>query len=55
MLDLQAATKEDTVVPIAEENAIDVKGYNITLNEQIFLGLNADSKADAIRFAGEQW
>lgn len=54
MLDLQAATK-DTVVPIAEENAIDVKGTTFTLNaEQIFLGLNADSKADAIRFAGEQ-
>ncbi|QEH17535.1 PTS mannitol transporter subunit IICBA [Histophilus somni] len=54
VLDLQAATK-DTVVPIAEENAIDVKGTTFTLNaEQIFLGLNADSKADAIRFAGEQ-
>lgn len=37
VLDLQAATK-DTVVPIAEENAIDVKGTTFTLNaEQIFL------------------
>lgn len=55
VLDLQAATK-DTVVPIAEENAIDVKGTTFTLNaEQIFLGLNADSKADAIRFAVSNW
>ncbi|TYA47973.1 PTS mannitol transporter subunit IICBA [Aggregatibacter actinomycetemcomitans] len=39
----------------AHEDVVEVNGTKFTLTpEQIFLGLKADSKEDAIRFAGEQ-
>ncbi|MBN6078949.1 PTS mannitol transporter subunit IICBA [Aggregatibacter actinomycetemcomitans] len=39
----------------AQEDVVEVNGTKFTLTpEQIFLGLKADSKEDAIRFAGEQ-
>ncbi|MBN6078117.1 PTS mannitol transporter subunit IICBA [Aggregatibacter actinomycetemcomitans] len=39
----------------AYEDVVEVNGTKFTLTpEQIFLGLKADSKEDAIRFAGEQ-
>ncbi|MDO4430011.1 MAG: PTS mannitol transporter subunit IICBA [Lonepinella koalarum] len=52
--DLKAAAQGD-ITTAAEENVVEVNGTAFTLNaEQIFLGLNAENKADAIRFAGEQ-
>ncbi|ANU82747.1 PTS mannitol transporter subunit IICBA [Aggregatibacter actinomycetemcomitans] len=39
----------------AQEDVVEVNGTKFTLTpEQIFLGLKADNKEDAIRFAGEQ-
>lgn len=52
--DLQAAAQGD-VAPQAAENVVEVNGTTFSLNaEQIFLGLQANDKAEAIRFAGEQ-
>lgn len=49
------ATFSDTSAPAVQENVVEVNGATFTLGkEQIFLGLKAENKADAIRFAGEQ-
>ncbi|MDY4594003.1 MAG: PTS mannitol transporter subunit IICBA [[Pasteurella] aerogenes] len=52
--ELKAQSIEPAVVS-NEENIVEVNGAKFSLSkEQIFLGLQADNKYDAIRFAGEQ-
>lgn len=53
--DLKEQLSVETAEPKAEEDVVEVNGAKFTLKpEQIFLGLKADNKEDAIRFAGEQ-
>ncbi|MGQ0286414.1 PTS mannitol transporter subunit IICBA [Pasteurellaceae bacterium 22721_9_1] len=53
--DLKAHFSGDKKAESAVENEVEVNGTKFTLTQdQIFLGLKADNKADAIRFAGEQ-
>lgn len=53
--ELVASFSSKPVATIQNENTVDVNGTTFTLTqEQIFLGLKANDKFDAIRFAGEQ-
>ena len=53
--ELVASFSSEPVATIQNENTVDVNGTTFTLTqEQIFLGLKANDKFDAIRFAGEQ-
>ncbi|OOF60246.1 PTS mannitol transporter subunit IICBA [Rodentibacter myodis] len=53
--DLKEQLSAQKTAPKAEENVVEVNGAKFTLKpEQIFLGLTAENKDQAIRFAGEQ-
>lgn len=53
--ELVASFSSEPVATVQDENTVDVNGTRFTLTqEQIFLGLKANDKFDAIRFAGEQ-
>ncbi|MCK3657884.1 PTS mannitol transporter subunit IICBA [Pasteurellaceae bacterium Pebbles2] len=55
--DLKAhfSSESNAAVPVVEEKTVEVNGTTFSLSkDQIFLGLKANDKAEAIRFAGEQ-
>lgn len=53
--DLVATFSGKNVAAAADENTVEVNGTTFTLSQdQIFLGLQANDKFEAIRFAGEQ-
>lgn len=53
--DLKANFANTAGTPATQDDIVEINGAKFTLNkEQIFLGLNAEDKAQAIRFAGEK-